>query len=165
MSPILTTYVFPYINFIVFFAILIIVGRKPIASMVAKRREDYDKLLAEASAAKRLAEERSQELKSRLEKLDQELSEIKQSAIQSAEAESKQMIEGAKKLADHLKDEASRIAQTEISNARLTLQREIVDTVKKSVSDKIASDLGDAQQQSIFKSGADKLKNIEVGVH
>lgn len=145
----LTGFVFPYINFAIFLFLLIKFAKNPAISAFSKRRENFMKLVEEAHKAKKEAEEKNVELKTRLASLEQEVATMRDKAQKEAQNEARQMIEDAQKLAEHIKVEANRIAQTELKKAKDDLQMEIVQSVKNSVLAKIRSELTDSEQSAV----------------
>ncbi|MEZ4742872.1 MAG: ATP synthase F0 subunit B [Bdellovibrionota bacterium] len=137
----------PYTNFLIFITLAVVFFRKPLSAMAKKRREDYLSAFKEAVEAKKLAESRLRELELRLAGLDNEIQTIKNNAELEANREAEKIIDSANKLAEHLKSEASRIVETEISNAKSMLKKEILAQVQKSVEVKLKSEFSEDQQR------------------
>jgi F-type H+-transporting ATPase subunit b len=154
--------IFPYINFSIFLALLIYFARKPAAEAARKRREDFERLMAEATKAKEVAEERLRELTARQAQLDAEVKEIQTTSRVAAEAEAAKIVADAERLAVHFKAEARRIAEAEVLRARQELRQEIVAAVKDSVTQKIKSELTPEAQLTLVKRQVGELRSVKT---
>ena len=132
-SNLLSSVVFPYINFIIFFAICFFFLKKPIVSFFKKRKEEFDAYYKEAFSLKEECEKKNQELIQRKNNLDNEIKEILESTRKSAQLEAESILSQAKNLAEHLKQETIRLASAEIEKKRQELKEEILSLVKKEV--------------------------------
>jgi F-type H+-transporting ATPase subunit b len=154
--------ILPYANFFLFLAAAIYFFRKPAKNAALKRRQDFEKILAEASAARAAAEARLQELQARMSRLDAEIADIKSMSKQAGELEAKRIVQDAERLSTHLKEEAKRVAAAEVENARKALRNEIVAAVSTTVSGKIRSDLTPERQISLVKRQVGELQHIKA---
>ena len=148
----------PYGNLLLFLAILIYFARKPIADMVAARRSAYQKLLAEASAARDQAMAKTAELETRLANLDKELEEIRVNSMREAELESKIMLEKAETLASNIRRDAAKAAEAQTQQAQEALQAEILASVGAAIRSKISSDYSADNHLALVKEGIQKLR-------
>ncbi len=147
----------PYINFAIFLILAIKFFKKPILTMVSGRKNEYEKLLKEAQAAKAEALVQKQNLDLRLARLNNEIDEIKTSVRHSAELEAKEMVESSRKLAEHLKAEAERLALAQIKNAEESMRSEIVHLVNAKVAERLRRDLSEDQHHKLI---AHKIKDL-----
>jgi F0F1-type ATP synthase membrane subunit b/b' len=154
--------ILPYANFIIFIALAVFFFRKPAAAAAASKREDYAKLLREATAAREQAVARLDELKARQAKLDQEIAEIKTMSRQAAEQEAAKIVSDAERLAAHLREEARRIADAEVQKARNDLRQEIVAAVREGVTKKIASEVKTDAHLSLVRKQIGELNTIQA---
>ena len=129
----LTSTVYPYINFLIFFAVCFIVARKPIISFFKKRKEEFDNYYKEALTLKQECEKKNQELIQRKNNLEKEINEIIESTKKSAQLEADAILDQAKKLADHIKQETLRLTTAEIDKKKQELKNEILSLVKAEV--------------------------------
>lgn len=154
---------FPYINFLIFCVLLIMFSRKALKEMFAKRRQDFLALVEAAKRAQTEAEEKLRDLNRRLEELDVEVVRIKESARQEGEEEAKRIIEQGKILALFIKDEARRVAQAELMQARSDLQKDLLCSVHEQVRSKLCQDMTmEAQKQHIQKQ-FERLRAVSTG--
>ncbi|MBM4251023.1 MAG: hypothetical protein FJ146_03555 [Deltaproteobacteria bacterium] len=154
--------ILPYANFAIFLGLAIFFFRKPAKAAAKKRRDQFEKLMAEAAAARDEAVARLNELKQREASIEAELEAIKKASLSSAEQEAAKILDDAEKLAKHLRTEASRIAAAEVAKARAELRREIVETAADSVRDKLKRDLSTEAQVKIVSKKIDELKHVSA---
>jgi len=152
----------PYANFIIFMALAIYFFRKPVRAMAEKRRAKFDAALKQAQEAKDLAEAKNRELTARLAKLDDEVAEIRRLTNDTAQFESKRIVDEAHQLATHLKEEAKRLANAEIERAKNELRHDIVAQVKSGVESKIQAEFGQDAQIKLAKTRIGQLKAVQV---
>lgn len=153
----LNSFLFPYINWIIFLILAYIMLKKPFLSALAAKRQSYADLLEKASLAKEEAERRNLELKQRLARLDQEVADIRSKARQQAEEEAKALVTSAEQLAEHLKREAKRIAEAEIAAAKVALQQEILQQVKVQTAEHIQKNLDEQAHHRVIKQGLNQI--------
>jgi F-type H+-transporting ATPase subunit b len=154
--------VLPYANFAIFLGLAIFFFRKPAVAAARNRREQFEKLMAEATAARDLAVGKLNELKRREAELEAELEAMRSASLASAELEAGKIVSDAEKLAKHLRTEASRIAAAEVAKARHELRREIVETATATVREKLKRDLSSDAQAGIVSKKIDELKHVSA---
>jgi len=154
--------VLPYFNFLLFLGALIFVARKPLGAMLLKRQLSFESALKEASAAKEEAAKRAAELRARLSKLETEVSQIKERALEHAQEEANNIVSSAESLAAHMRQEARRIADAELMRAKSSLREEIVSAVKEAVEKKVRSDLNSDSHLRIVRNQLGELKKFQV---
>ena len=152
--------ILPYANFFIFLSLAIFFFRKPAALAAKNHREQYQKLLSEATHARDVAIAKLAQIKEREHALADELANLKAVSKQSAEFEAQKMIQDAERLSQHLKDEASRIAQAEVAKARAALRQEIVETVSEGVKLRLQSDLNSEAQVALARKKISDLNHI-----
>lgn len=146
----ITGVVFPYLNLILFLFLLVRVLKGPLISAISNRHLQYTQAMQEANQAKEEAERRSRELEAKLAGLDAEIAEIRNKSIKQAEEEAAKIVAHAEQLANHLREEARKIAASEVEQARRALREEILQQVKSNITNKVRSDLGAAQQVDLI---------------
>jgi F-type H+-transporting ATPase subunit b len=154
--------ILPYANFAIFLALAIYFFRKPAKAAAAKKREAYEKLLAESKAAHAEAEQRLAEMRARQAGLDKEIADLKATAQAAAEVEAAKIVGDAERLAEHLRQEARRIAQAEVDKARAALRQEIVESVREGVTQKLKAELTGDAQLTLVRSRIGDLKSIRA---
>ncbi|MCX6109257.1 MAG: hypothetical protein NTZ90_06600 [Proteobacteria bacterium] len=154
--------ILPFANFFIFLSLAIYFFRKPARAAAAARRAGFEKLMAEARAAKEEALAKLADLKKRELALETELAEIREIARSTAQMESDKILADAERMAKHLQAEAKRIAEAEVNNARQKLRREIVDAVHSGVSQKLKVELGVEAQRQLVRSKTNEMKQLHA---
>ncbi len=145
-----TGFWFPYINFFIFLFLAIYFFKKPLANLAKGRREKFEEQMRIATEAKRIAEEKLLEIKTRYQQLDQELALLREQAEEATKRESERIVNDARALADHLKREAQQVAAAEVSKAKDALQQLIVESVREKVLATILSEF-DAEKRAEYQ--------------
>ncbi len=153
----LMTTLFPYINFIIFFIVLVYIAKKPITAMFAGRRAQFLNSSDEADREKKAALKYKQDLEKIAENLDQELDKIVVQAKENATQRSKEMLEQANKLSAHIVAESKRVAEAELSEAIKLLRTELVVALQDSVKNKIQKDFAPEQQANLIETRVDMI--------
>ena len=143
-------------------ALAIYFFRKPAQAAAAKRRADFEKLMAEARAARQEAQAKLAALQQREAAFDSELAQIRDIARSTAQLESGKILADAERMAKHLQAEAKRLAEAEVNKARGELRREIVDAVRSGVVQKMKTDLNPAAQHQLVQSKIGVLKQLHA---
>ena len=154
--------ILPYVNFFIFLGLGIYFFRKPARSAALKKHQEFQEAMNAATAAKDEADRRLAELEKRHQQLDQELAAMKAAAQNAAETEAAQIVADARRLGEHLKQEAQRIASAEVEKARFGLRREIVEAVRQKVAEKIQSEVGEREQVALVKKRIADLNTLKV---
>ena len=108
-------------------------------SFFKKRKEEFDSYYKEALTLKQECEKKNQELVQRKNNLEKEINEIIESTRKSAQLEADAILDQAKKLADHIKQETLRLTTAEIDKKKQELKNEILSLVKAEVENTIKS--------------------------
>jgi F0F1-type ATP synthase membrane subunit b/b' len=154
--------ILPYANFFIFLGLAVYFFRKPARAAAAKKKADFDRLLAESQAVRDAALAKLAEFTRRHASLDREIEELRSISKQTATAEAVKIIADAERLAEHLKIEARRIAGAEVDKARAELRREIVDAVRASVTTKIRTELKADAHLMLVRQRIGELKNLQA---
>lgn len=108
-------------NLTLFLIVMVILLRKPLAQALRDRREHIRAELVRAREEKAAAEEKLRQVEARLNRLDQEVAEIRANAEREAQAEHDRLIKLANEEAERLKTMAAR----EIEGATRAAQIEL----------------------------------------
>ena len=110
------------INFAIYLAILVFLLRKPLAAFFASRSAEIETNLQRAQREKQAALAQLKTVEERLNRLDDEVAQIRSQAAQEAEAEYARVIAGAREDAARLEEMARREIQSLTKAARLELK-------------------------------------------
>lgn len=161
----ITGAVFPYINFLMFCFLAFKLFSKQVRTATAKKHEDYLKLIEQATAAKKAAEQEQQRLDQRLNGLGNEISKLKEKAKIDAEKEANLIVLEAQRFAEHVKNEAKRVIENEVNEARSVLKNEIVTSVKIKVVEQIEKELTPERQLEVARLKLNKLEQTGLGAN
>ena len=154
-------FLFPYINFIIFFFLAYKLFKKPILNMINSRKQNFEALANEAARAKAEAIEKQKELDSRLASLDNEIKGIRERAMHSAQAEADSLIEKAKSLSTHMVEESKRLADARVKQAQEELRAEIVKEVASQVSERLRNDVNPDLHKSLISGRIKTMAALE----
>jgi len=116
--------VFSIVNFVLLVAVFLYLYRKNASGAFAKRSLDIKIEMEEAAEAKRQAEAKYQEYKSRIEGLDREISQIREASAADAVREREALLAEARKQSDRMIQQAELTAKQEVESAKRELRRE-----------------------------------------
>jgi len=152
--------IFKAINFLIIIVILykLLAGR--VKTFFENRSLAIKKEIQEADMSKKEAERRYEELKNRLENIDEEIKELTAVFEKEGMAEKEKIIESAKKEADKIKDQAVRTIEQEVVKARLMLRKEYADLIIEMSEHLIKKRLTGKDQQQIFKEYIEKVGQL-----
>jgi len=156
--------ILPYINFFTFIVAAFFLFRKPALQAAKKARDVFDKASIEASQEKEEINRKLKDLRKRSEGLAAEIDNIRAVAEASARTEEKSLIEEGERIAQHVRDETTRVIEAEIENLRREMSVEIIDLVKKEVADRIVRDVGNDRQHLIIEESIRSLNSAKLSV-
>ena len=116
--------IFAIINFVLLILLFYYLYRKHASGSFAKRSMNVKIDMADAAEAKKQAEAKYGEYKSRIDNLDAEIGRILAAARQDGERERESMLAEARKQAQRLLEQAELTARHEVASAKRALRRE-----------------------------------------
>lgn len=159
-----TPYAYLLINAGILFFAYYKFGKKPIGDGLKERHDSVAKELAEAARIKQEAEERADEYKSKLERLEEELQQIKADIIKAGEADRARIVREAEEKAERMKKDAQFLldqelkqlrndmiaftAEAAIAAAESVLKSKVTPADHDRLADEFLKDVGKAQTQS-----------------
>ncbi|MBI2603865.1 MAG: hypothetical protein HYW48_12500 [Deltaproteobacteria bacterium] len=141
----------PYLNFLVFVAILVYFAKNPLRELARKRNDSFESFRAKALAAKKEAESRLEDVQRRLENLDAEIENLKKNAIAEAKKEASVIIGKGRLIAQQMLEDAKRSGDAEVLFLRQRLKEEIAKTAKEVLVSRLQSEFTEKQDE-IFSS-------------
>jgi F-type H+-transporting ATPase subunit b len=154
------SFLFPYINFAIFLTLAIYLLKKPVVNALAKKRSDYLTLLERANLAREEAERRHRELEVQLKNLDAEMTKMRDEMSSLANQEASAILASGGNLAEHLKREARRIAEAEITASKEAIRAEILQQVREKTAEELRRTLDDSRQHQILRQSLSDLPRI-----
>ena len=132
------------VNFGLLVTILVMASRKPLAGFLGMRREEMEKTMREAAAAKSKAEARYKEYTDRLAGLDAELAKLREDIERSAEEDKQRILADAQASADRLRADAETLVKQHAEALERKVRAEVVEsaisTAEKVLRDTIKAD-------------------------
>ncbi len=141
--------IFPLINFLIF---LYLIKRFLVPLMkehIHSRREEILSAVNEADEGKKRAEKTVQEYQSRLARLTEEISGIRDMLRREGETEKGRLVQEAKDLAARMKQDTDFLVEQEIKLARHELRREIARRAEEAAANAIQRRLTEADQNRL----------------
>lgn len=153
----LNSFVFPYVNWIIFLILATILFKKPLQNAFKSKRSSYLAIVERANFAKAEAEARQNELAQQLQRLDGEMNRMRKEVQDAAEQEANAILASATQLADHLKREAHSIAAAEVAAAKDAVRAEILTLVREKTAEELLRTLDEGRQHQIIQRNLDSL--------
>jgi len=150
-----------FMNFAVLLIVLVKVLTKPIANGLRARQQsikeqftDLEERKAEADIAYRTYEEK-------LASIEQEITDIVQSAVAQGEAEKERIIEEASRAAEDIKRQAEMTIQHELAEAKLNLREEVANQAVVMAEELIRKNLQDTDQVKLIEDYLAKVGTVQ----
>jgi F-type H+-transporting ATPase subunit b len=148
------------INFIVLVGLLVWVIRKKGNPALAARRAEVEKELEEARRLRAEAEKRHLETANRLEKLDQEMFQIRGEMIKAGEAERDRIVEQAEEKAARLRKDTSFLIEQQIKQLRKELMQEAANAAIVAAQELLQERTTDADQDQLAEAYLNRLDQV-----
>ena len=123
-------FLFPFINFSIFLAIVCYASRKPLQKFALSQRQAFLDRAREANERAAELQELEDKLQNDTARIEQDLSTIEQRAHQDADREAQAVVAEAVQIATQIGSDAKMIADAYTQHIRLQLQREILAKVQ-----------------------------------
>jgi F-type H+-transporting ATPase subunit b len=148
-------------NFTVLLVVLIKVLAKPVANGLRARRQSIKEQFVDLEERKDEADSAYQTYEEKLASIDQEVSDIIQSALAQGEAEKERIIEDAKRAAEDIKRQAEMSIQYELAEAKLKLREEVANQAVIMAEELIKKNLQDADQVKLIEDHLAKVGTVQ----
>ena len=125
-------------NLIILFLLIKKLFYKPVKKMLSERQQSIEKQYSDAEAAKSAAEESKAKYENELSLAKKQADGVIQSAVVTANAREKEIIDAAKERADSIIRKAERDAELELRKAEESIKAEIIN-VSSALTEKILS--------------------------
>ncbi len=151
------------INFAALMFILNKLLFQPLIKKTAAKHDDIKSSLDKATAAHKEAESIISEYRGRMDKLDDEIAELKADAKKRAEADRKKIIADAKAEAERIKDSAKAAAEREAESRRKALENEILDRALERAEAAIRKTIAAGDQRRMVDDYVQSLGGMKLG--
>ncbi|MEM8609496.1 MAG: ATP synthase F0 subunit B [Myxococcota bacterium] len=150
-------------TFFNFGVLLLIIGwaiKKQGNPALKARREEVEKELAEAQRLRAEAEARRAETAARLEKLDEEMAQIRADMVKAGEAERNRIVEQAEEKAARMRKDASFRIDQQLKQLRNELTTEAASAAVTAAQELLHEKTTDADQQNLAEAYLDRLDEV-----
>jgi len=149
------------LNFAVLLIVLIKVLAKPLANGLHARQQSIKEEFADLEARKAEADKAYKTYEEKLATIDQEVSDIVQSAIAQGEAEKERIIEDANRAAADIKRQAEMAIQHELAAAKLRLREDVATQAAVMAEELIRKNLQEADQVKLIENYLAKVGTVQ----
>ena len=148
-------------NFAVLLIVLIKVLAKPIANGLRSRQQSIKEEFTDLEERKAEAETAYHSYEEKLASIEQEISDIIQSAVAQGEAEKERIISDANRAAEDIKRQAEMAIQHELTEAKLKLREEVASQAVVMAEELIRKNLQDADQVKLIEDSLAKVGTVQ----
>ena len=149
------------LNFAVLLIVLIKVLAKPIANGLHARQQSIKEQFTDLEERKAEADNAYKTYEEKLASIDQEVSDIIQSAVAQGEAEKERIISDANRAAEDIKRQAEMAIQHELAEAKLKLREEVSNQAVVMAEELINKSLQDADQVKLIEDSLAKVGTLQ----
>ncbi len=146
-------------TFLIFVGGLVYYMRKPMRSFFASRHESVKHAVEEAQKAKAEAEAKFAEYQKKMNALDQELAELRETMKRSAESERARMVSDAEDAKRRIERDTEAVIAMELERARQALKIEAADLALKMAEDILRREINPEDQKRLANDFASELVN------
>jgi len=151
------TFIWPAVNLVILFAVLVYFARKPLRAYFDKRRSDIQGQLQAAADQLAKAETSYAKWQRRMIDLETELDEIRATSRQRAEAERERIIGDARASAERIQREATAAVALELRRAREILREEAARLAIELAGERLAREVTDADRDRLIDEFIDLI--------
>ena len=148
------------LNFLVLVGLITWVIRKKGNPILAARRAEVEKELAEAKRLRDEAEKRHMETATRLEKLDQEMLQIRGDMIKAGEAERDRIVAQAEEKAARLRKDTSFLIEQQVKQLRKELTQQAASAAVVAAQELLQERTTDADRERLAKAYLGRLDEV-----
>jgi F-type H+-transporting ATPase subunit b len=148
------------INFLVLVGLLAWVIRKKANPALAARRAEVEKELAEAQRLRADAEQRHRETATRLEKLDQEMAQIRHEMTKAGEAERDRIVAQAEEKAARMRKDTGFLIEQQIKQLRKELTQQAANAAVLAAQALLQKETTPADQDRLAEAYLTRLEEV-----
>jgi F-type H+-transporting ATPase subunit b len=147
-------------NFLVLVGLLTWIIRKKGNPALAARRAEVEKELAEAQRLRTEAEKRHMETATRLEKLDQEMIQIRGDMIKAGEAERDRIVEQAEEKAARMRKDTTFLIEQQVKQLRKELTHQAASAAVVAAQELLQQRTTDSDQDQLAEAYLNRLDEV-----
>jgi F-type H+-transporting ATPase subunit b len=153
-------FLFTVANFVIFALLLFFLLRKPIRDFFASRSSGLRVAVEEAKAAHAKVLQENQEIKARLQRIEQETGALLNSFREAGTLEQNKIISQANEYAARIREDAKRIAESEFKKAKEQLKETTVLLAKELAEKTIRREIDETDEDRLTESYLRRLKSL-----
>jgi F-type H+-transporting ATPase subunit b len=146
-------------NLLLILGVIVYFGRAPIRTFLHTRRRQIEEGIESARQELAAAEQRLAECRSRAERLEQELDDIRRVVREQAEAESERLLGDARAAAERIRRDAVAAAEQEVRRARESLRDEAVELAVHVAGELLERNVGDADRTRLLDDFVQRVES------
>ena len=154
--------IFPFVNFFIFLALLFWFAKKPAKNYALKKEKDYQDEKEKSLTAYQKASKSLDEVSMRLEKIDTELTLMRQESQKTSRRKVKEIEEKTKRQIDQLEKEALWFIDSAASKAKKELNQEFLRSIRAQMVEKV-KEVDERQHQALLGQAEGQLKKLVAG--
>jgi F-type H+-transporting ATPase subunit b len=143
--------------FVIFFAVLYKLLKKPILNVLDNRTKDIEKAIADAKEASENAKTELTNYEIKMKGFESDLETMKEKSLKAADAEKQLILEDAEKQIEKLQQFAENLIDSEARKAKEDIKKEAVAKALEAVSEKLEKDLTPAKQKELLNEYIKKI--------
>ncbi len=148
------------ISFILLVLLLVYALKKPIRTLLIKRREEVKTSLEQAAQKEGVGKQNFQEWEAKINSLSQQIQELHQSISREGQTERHKIVERAKEEGERIQKQAQIVADQEIKRARFALKKEMADLAVE-LAEKLLKETAQAtDQERLVKEYIGKMREL-----
>lgn len=152
--------VWPYFQFLVYFAAIVLLGNKVIHSILESRRDTLRVKLSEAKQALTEAKKKASEYESKMSSMNKELDELRKQYIQDGAKEREKILAEAHALVEQMAKDAERSTREMITRGKEELRREVVEKALSALEAKITPDVALGLNKKLNNEALDGIQKL-----
>ena len=145
----LTAFIATLVNFIIWLALVVWLGRKPVSEYLKARRVSVEEGMVEAQRLGEQAKKQYDKYSKQLDHLDQELARMREEMIAAGEAERDRIIEEAEARAARMRKETAFVLEQRVKQLRTDLTREAIEAAVAAAEEVLVGQIASGDQQGL----------------
>jgi len=154
---------FAILNFSLLLVILVWLARKPISTYLRERAARVSADLDEAAELRDKARDKLGQIDAKLDAMDDEIAQIKESVARDAEAEKERIIAAANKEAESIVASASRTIDQEVARAKRRLEVAAIEAAMESAEKLLRKNVTAADRERLRKDYYEEISRSRNG--
>ena len=150
------------VNFALLLALLYLIARKPLSAFLQSRSDKVRDGLVEAQRLLEEANERLADYSARLERMDEEMSRLREEFIAAGVAERDRLVAEAGAKGERMRRDADVRLRQEFAHLREELRVETIEKAVAAATEALARQIGDADQRRLADEYAGRLEQEGV---